>query len=337
MSEVELKEAIRQFDVQKYLTQHQIVSVTDREWVLVCPLCGKSKLTVNLEKKAFHCWVCESASFSGRGGLIALIELLDGCTRFEAARMVLRAANPHVPVNFIDSQLAEQPKYERKTFVPIDPPPYWRYGQSSPDGIMPYALKRGITLEDVRTFGLLWCDQGRYAHRMVFPVWHEGVLVYWQARAMWEEFEHPGPGKYIKSLNPPRVEGAAGSGDVLFNLHQAKGYRRVCVTEGPIDAIHVGPDAVCTFGKKISHAQVGMLHRAGVKELDLMWDGPSQSEPHGAWPEMFMAAEFLRSQFVVRLVFLPRGDPGDYPREELTWLRLNRAQSVNEGRLEKLV
>ena len=185
---------------------------------------------------------------------------------------------------------------------------------------LPYMNRRGITMADVKQFGLFWCPQGRYRNRIVFPVWEGNRLVYWQARALYEK-EDCSTGKFLKSLNPPRVEGSVVSTDVLMNLDTAALYPRVAIVEGPTDLVRTGPDAVCTFGKQMTSTQIGRLLRADVKAVDLMWDGPTDREPQGAHPEMLALASQLAPFFDVRLVFLPQGDPGDWPRETLTELR----------------
>jgi hypothetical protein len=178
-------------------------------------------------------------------------------------------------------------------------------------------------MEDARMFGLFYCDGGRYQNRLVFPVYENGRLVYFQGRAMWESTDP----KFLKSLNPLKEGGFAVNSEVLFNLDQARRYLRVAITEGPIDAVHVGPDAVCTFGKKISAAQIAKLLLAGVKGIDLMWDGPSEREPHGAWPDMFAVAPTLATLFDTRLVFVPQKDPGTWSRVENAYFR-SQARSV---------
>jgi len=101
----------------------------------------------------------------------------------------------------------------------------------------------------------------------------------------------------------------------------ARNFPRVAIVEGPVDCIHAGPSAVATFGKKISLFQMLKLRKAGVRAVDLMWDGPSATEPEGAWPEMVATAPKLAGLFDVRVVRLPRGDPGEYSRNELEALR----------------
>jgi len=295
--------------------------------VLTCPTCGKSKLTVDVGRKAWHCWVCEqygSANpltgkrqvLQGAGGLIDLVQFLERWERKRAVEYILDQTGLKAErIDRIDWVL-------RDTVVRGDglhaarPIPYPDCAKPI-DGTLPYMVQRGISGEDARMFRLFYCDGGRYRGRLIFPVYEHGNLVYYQGRAMWES-KDPG---FLKSLNPGREDGAVVSSEVLFNLDQARRYPRVAITEGPIDTIHTGPDAVCTFGKKISATQIAKLRLAGVKAVDLCWDGPGPTEPQGAWPEMFRVAPTLATLFDTRLVFLPRGDPGMWPRDAITHFR----------------
>lgn len=317
-STLDLNEAIEQFDLESYLLKHGGTQLQTLEWVLVCPGCGKEKLTVNVEAKAWHCWVCEGIPGArGKGGLLDLMAKLDGVNRAKAAQDLLAEAR-FKPQGYVLDELVVQQGYRPPR--PIPPPEYWEPA----DGRLPYLAKRGILPDDARAFGLAWCRAGRYANRLIFPVWEEGQLVYYQGRAMWEEADRPQE-RYIKALNPPKEDGAAVSSEVLMNLDVARHYPRVAVVEGPIDAVKTGPSAVCTFGKKISGLQISKLVRAGVRALDLMWDGPGPKEPQGAWPEMHEVAPLLATLFDLRLVYLPFGDPGQRDRAELEWHR-QRAQ-----------
>jgi hypothetical protein len=254
----------------------------------------------------------------GAGGLVDLVQFLDRVDRVTAAQFVIEKSGVKpLSMNRLDGHL-KVPVF--RDLVVIHPPvaiPYPEGAKKILDGTLPYMIQRGISARDAQEFGLFWCDSGRYKNRLMFPVYENGVLVYYQGRAMWESQERG----FRKSLNPSKSEGAAVSTDVAFNLDQAKGYPRVAVCEGPIDAVHVGPDAVCVFGKKISAIQIAKLLKAGVKALDLMWDGPGPKEPMGAWPEMFQIAPTLASLFDTRLVFVPRGDPGSWDRNANAYFR----------------
>ena len=302
------------------------------EWVMECPSCGKKKLCINIERRTWHCWVCEQYSVGvdgkrrpiwGGGGVLDLIQFLESVSREQAIDMVMSGSMfAHVDIGVIPADaIAEDVHRSYRPAIPIAGPDGWKPAT----GILPFCAARGITDHDVQTFGLGWCDAGRCRGRFIFPVWEDGQFVYYQARAMWT----PKPGEdHIKALNPPASPGAAVSSEVLMNLDVARHYPRVAIVEGPMDLIKTGPDAVCTFGKQIHAAQIAKLLRAGVKGIDLMWDGPSPREPRGAWDEMLAVAPLLSALFDLRLVWLPQGDPGEHTREENNWYRYH-AQSAN--------
>lgn len=345
-----LNRAIQKFPLEDWLVQRGAEAVQQYEWQLTCPTCGKENLIVNVRKRAWHCWSCEGAHTQGvigRGGLLSLLRLIDRVDKQRAVNAILQSFRDVFPIDQLHGELAltyqEVGEVRHSAIgVPAECRPAWvDYG-----GRLPYCRRRGLTAQDCYDFSLYWCPTGRYANRLVFPVLEGGVPVYWQARAMWEEHEHradplhPRRDRYVKSLNPPKpsctahdkhdagcgecrrlAAGVATSAEVLMNLQRACAYERVVITEGPIDCIHVGADAVCTFGKQLSPVQVGKLLGAGVKAIDLMWDGPSPTEPLGAWPDMWGVAKRLAGLFDTRLIFLPQGDPGDYSRDQLAWLR----------------
>lgn len=313
-----LREAIRTFDLETYLHSHGVETARKHEYVLSCPSCGKPKLTVNLRRKTWHCWVCEryevgsdgkKRPVEGAGGLIDLVAALEGCDRQRAIQKVLAggAFQHYETGNLPPAEMRFEVLSGYRTPTPIPGPPGWK----PITGILPYMLRRGITMEDVRMFGLGWCDSGRYANRLVFPVWERGQFVYYQARAMWD----PRPGEHFaKALNPPDSEGAAISTEVLMNLDLARQYPRVALVEGPMDCVRAGPDSVCTFGKKISSIQVAKLLAAGVKALDVMWDADATEEAKAV-------AAMLAPLFDTRVITLASGDPADHTRDQLNWLR----------------
>lgn len=344
-SDSRLLGAIEEFDLETYLQDKGFRALSSVEWVGPCPRCHKEdKVAVNAVKRTWHCWVCQEYEtawdgrvgsmrrrpVAGAGGLLKLLEWLDELDTAEAVELVLSSAT-------LDSG------GDLPTLVPPnDRGEFLRSGQTAPipfpEGAraitspLPYMLRRGISMSDVQTYGLFWCAEGRYRNRIVFPVWEDGHLVYWQARAMFESSDVQG-GRFIKALNPPKAEGAAVSSDVLMNLDLACQYPRVAVVEGPMDVVRTGPDAVCTFGKQLYPRQLERLVRRGVRAVDLMWDGPTDTEPYGAQQEMVSVAPWLSTYFDTRLVFLPRGDPGDW---DCASLRVFRASGIPAGKFTEL-
>jgi hypothetical protein len=327
-----LREAIQSFDLESWLVGHN-ADVGNSEWVMDCPKCGKHNLSVNVRRKVWHCWTCERyettpegyrRATQGAGDLVKLLELVEGVDRSQAINSILNG------VIFLYRDIKQLPSDDlRNQFLeavydplPVTPPEAW----CSIDEVIPFMDSRGITLDDVQAFGLGWCEAGRYAGRFIFPVWENGSLLYFQARAMWQ----PKSGqKYLKSLNPPAVPGNAVSSDVLMNLDQARHYPRVAIVEGPTDLVRTGPDAVCTFGKRITAAQIGRLLRAGVRAVDLMWDSDAREE-------MVATAPLLEALFDTRVIFLPDGDPGDYSRMYLSMARQQAASSQTVSILSQI-
>lgn len=292
------------------------------EWEMPCPVCLKPKLVVNSDKRQWHCWSClrqtapdafgNRQTIEGAGDLLSLLQLLEGLTRDQ---VVNRLIGGHWSVlgdlrQIARSDLVDRLFNDAQTPVAI---PFPECHKKVIDGAMPYLLYRGLSQDDAFRFGLFWCDGGRYRGRLIFPVYERQTLVYYQGRAMRDA--RPGELGFRKSLNPPKTPFAAVSDDVLFNIDQAATFDRVGIGEGPIDAVHIGPSAVCSFGKRITPRQIAKLLRAGVRRVDLMWDADAAAESAAVLP-------FLQYFFDARAVQVPARDPGSYPRWWLTQLRM---------------
>lgn len=314
--------AIERFDLQAYIRDKGAFEVQPGEWLMMCPTCLKDKLVVNVKKKTWHCWVCQQLvtvktemgpkvkAQEGAGGLLDLLQMLEDCNRKRAVNMVL--AGSLITAKDL-AQITRADFYHQLHGPGLESPeiaaPAFCQQVTSP---LPYMVERGISMDDAQMFGLGWCSKGRYENRLVFPVFEQGRLVYWQARAMWSPLE--GDRSFRKTLNPSSKMGGASPNEVLMNLDMAAQYLRVAIVEGPIDLAHAGPSAVATLGKKISPVQIAKLIKAGVRAVDLMWDSDARQD-------MLNASELLMRFFDTRCVFLPRGDPGDWDRLSLDRFR----------------
>jgi hypothetical protein len=325
----DLAVAIDNFDLEEFARAHgaEATSKAD-ELVMRCPRCAKAdKLCINLERRAWHCWYCSSdkGGGGGRGGLLDLVALVEGLGRREATYAVIERAKS-IPIADLDALQRKAlktmgPRKQVPKFawaLPIDWPSHWRHIVPHDPDCDEFMVKRGISLADVIQFRLVYCTAGRYRGRVVFPVIERGNLVYFQARAIWGKEAYSGE-VFRKAINPHKDENCqTTSSDVLLNLDIARLHERVAIVEGPIDCVHAGHSAVCTFGTEISDRQIQKLLRAGVRKVDFMWDGPSPTEPRGAWDKMDAAAPRLAAVFEeVRMVYLPAGDPGDMDRLEI--------------------
>lgn len=340
---VELQRALDAFPLERWAAEHGFEKAGRDERAAPCPRCGKdAKLVVNVRRRRWHCWVCQRkeprtvydehgtarvrhVTVEGGGGLLKLVAWFYGCTTAEAGRWVLRVSNPGPLAT------AALPGLEEAAVLLADdeddelrPPP-------PPAGACPltgdnlsYLASRRLGVGVARAYGLFSCVGGPYHRRVVFPTWGaRGELLYWQARATWDPSEDEGrPGGHLKAMNPSRPRDGQPpeltSEHVLGNLHRAAllGGGRIALTEGPVSGIQAGDDGTWTHGKQLTAAHITAIVRAGVRAVDVMYDGPSAKEPEGAREEQLRAAQMLLL-FVpqVRTVWLPWGDPGDYDRE----------------------
>lgn len=98
--------------------------------------------------------------------------------------------------------------------------------------------------------------------RIIFPDFDsEGNVVYWVARTY--------KGHKIKYKNPPDSDAR----DKVFNLARASEYVNVVITEGVISAIAAGRNAVATYGKDVTSAQIAMLVETSFDNYYVALDG----------------------------------------------------------------
>ena len=339
-SSVALDLAVLRFPLLEYLQPFNPQRAGRSEVQLTCPKCWREKLSVNVEKKVWRCFTCPDEP---GGSIVGLVMLLEDLNPKQAIERVLAATRP----TSVHDQFLPPPRF-KQIGAESDVnrlPTGFPENCLAVTGILPYMSRRGISLEDAQAYGLGYCTSGWIANRLVFPVWEDGKCIYWQARAMWDESEHVArpftrrdgsvdKDKYRKTLNPSQERNGVhffGSGDVLLNLHQARHYPRVILTEGPTSCIRVGPSAIATFGKQLQPQQISRMIQAGVTAVVFMWDGPSPKEPLGGWPAMIKHAHSLAPFMDVRLVFLPKGDPGDYTRGYLETMCQNARPLASIG------
>lgn len=285
------------------------------EFILECPDCGKPKLAVNVERKRWRCFVCDVGGYDSS----SLVKKIEQCNFIDAINFIVNGAQrPIGNIEKVELRLGEKSKNDlnRKGVFKAIPWPggFELVGVPSRGGMAgaAYCVKRGILDYVAAEMRLGVSTSGRFRGRLIFPVFDSGGrLIFYQGRAMWDAkpFE-----RHIKTLSVRSEPGCAGAGDVLLNLQyliDRDQTERVAIVEGPIDCAHAWPDAVATFGKKISDHQIELLVRAGVKAVDICWDSDARAEAEKVAP-------VLSSFFSVRIVQFPAGhDPGDLTKDQI--------------------
>lgn len=126
-----------------------------------------------------------------------------------------------------------------------------------------YLLSIGLYNDSV--FNTLYiCVDGDYSNRLIFPIYFDGKLISWAARALF-----PTKAKY---LYPPADEEFNDRGTIIFgldNLFKSDNTKQIFITESINDAIHLNGMAV--LSKNITKEQISILKYFNFQKKKLVF------------------------------------------------------------------
>jgi DNA primase len=195
---------------------------TGDELLFYCPYCDhhKRKLSVNLEKGVYKCWVCDS---SGRN-LLRIIR------KFGTYRQVRawKAIDGRVDLTGFDFLFEEKEKIKQKVVMPKEFITLTGEKHSlSSKRAMSYLENRGITKEDILKWKIGHCVRGEYAGRIIIPSFDiTGELNYFVARTYtnnWKRYTNPNASR-----------------NIIFNDLYVDWDSDIILVEGAFDAIRAG-------------------------------------------------------------------------------------------------
>ena len=179
-----------------------------------------------------------------------------------------------------------------------------------------------------RDWQLMYCiddPNQSVARRIIIPIYHNNMLVGWQARYVGTPPTDNIP-KYYTMPRTPRNR-------ALYNYDRAKTYPFGVIVEGPSDAWRVGLNAVSVLGSALAAQQLSLLREAwSPRGVVLMMDPDFIKKPPRRAGEPSSYARLkerlrLAGSFAwgIAEVQLPDGsDPGSMDRNEL-WGYIERA------------
>lgn len=242
-----------------------------------CPFCGSSDesehmgLSLEVNRPYWGCW--RSSSHKGRHPAKLIVNLLK-CSYNEAFAMVdSQLENPDDYERSMEKLMEVEPEEEEKEQrrLPLLMPQEFRaFEQYKPHTFQSlfekYLMARGFPGEScyraIKRYGLRWAVTGEYAYRIIVPVYHEGLMVTWTARAI-------GPAT-IRYKTLEREKEIRDIKDCLLLPPDTLNIKRKClvITEGPFDAIKFDTFAssysittVCVFGLQFTTPQLELLSK----------------------------------------------------------------------------
>lgn len=207
------------------------------ELLFYCPKCRhhKKKLSVNISKNTFKCWVCD---YRG-SNIYRLVKRYAAFTQKQNwlsldSRVDLSATK--VNDIFPDINIVEQTIDLPKEFVTLT----GKTGPSAAPAIK-YLLERGVTRSDILQWKIGYCPDGEYAARIIIPSFNlSGKCNYFIARSY--------RGDWLRYKNPPVQRN-----NIIFNHLYVDWENDIVLTEGVFDAIVAG-NAVPLLGSTLGES-----------------------------------------------------------------------------------
>ena len=209
---------------------------SNNELLFYCPHCEhhKRKLSINIEKNAFKCWVCD---YKGK-------DIYRVVRRFgdHGQKQDWRALTNTVDVENFTTKLFDAPTTiaRNKLDLPSDFKSLVNK-KNPPTAIYPlnYLSSRGVSKEDIIRWKIGYCEEGDFSGRVVVQSFdNNGDISYFVARS----YDHTWP----KYLNPQDVDK-----NIIFNELFLDFDDDLVLVEGVFDAIVAGPNAVPLLGSTL--------------------------------------------------------------------------------------
>jgi len=274
------------------------------DYIVKCFNCGRPKLYITPEQNIFHCFRC------GKVGSVTFLFGPGTTTQrhTEIKRIQPLGQNVRSPGDLVELQALHN-----------DHP------------AILYIRRRKYDYRELNdVFGVRYCNAGQLfgggifntTNTLVFPIFMSGTMVGWQSRLLYTPDELTDDECLLVGLmkdedgdwvRPPKYFTSPGleKGQVLFNYDNARQSEVVVITEGPFDAIGVGPSAVATLGKGVTDQQANLVKQYWKLAVIML-------DPGDADNEMFeLETKLQRSIPTVRVNLAGYKDPGEAPRDAI--------------------
>ena len=220
-----------------------------------CPFCHHKnpKLEVNLipnkkKENLWHCWVCDKKGKTLFGLFKALKVSVDKRTQLKD---ILGTTEKYDVV--VSNTKVELPSEYKSLYNLTKSDIHARHA-------LAYLKKRGITTQDILKYQIGYCENGRYANKIIIPTYNaDGQLDYFVARS----FEKEPSRKYDAPSSDKNIIGFENM--INWNIP-------IVLCEGAFDAIAIKRNAIPLFGKNISKKLMQKLVTSEVKKVYLALD-----------------------------------------------------------------
>ena len=211
------------------------LSKKGNEYLTYCPSCkhSKRKLSININKNKFKCWVCDL-----KGNDISHL-----LKKFSTNSLYNQWKELAGEINLAEIKEINQERYEK-----VELPAEYKnldnkIKYKSPKRIqaLKYLMKeRGLEEKDIWRWQIGFCEEGKYSDRLIIPSFDkEGSINYFVARAFnripWPPYDNP----------------KAKKNEIIFNELYIDYDDDLILVEGVFDAIKAGYNAIPLLGSTL--------------------------------------------------------------------------------------
>jgi len=195
------------------------------EYLFKCHHCNhhKKKLSINLDKNKFKCWICDRA-----GSIHRLVNRLGSFLQQQTWKELTGVIEVTEFERIIFNQEVREDQVEEQT---INLPEEFtslcnRNTSLTSTQALGYLDRRGIDKSDILRWKIGFCPSGEYENRIIIPSFNnDGKVNYFIARSYYKNWR--------KYKNPPE------SKDLVFNELMVDWEDDIVLTEGVFDAIKI--------------------------------------------------------------------------------------------------
>ena len=212
---------------------------TGTEYLFHCPKCDhhKSKLSVNVEKNVFKCWVCEYAGTN----IQRLVRRYGNYNHQKAWKKFQESFNLGEFEATVHSMFEKEEK-DLPCLTPLPQEFISLANKNLPYSALPalkYLKDRGITKRDIVYWKIGYCPEGEYKNRIVIPSFNsDGHANFFVGRTYTDGW-------------PKYMSPQAKRNNIIFNKLFLDFQSDITITEGVFDAIVAGPNAVPILGSNL--------------------------------------------------------------------------------------
>jgi DNA primase len=290
---------------------------TREEYLFFCKFCNhhKPKLSVNLEKNVWKCWVCEK---SGRNISYIISQFAKKEQKnkwFHISSAIDFTDDFDLESIFHNNYIAEEKLELPKSFETLT-------GKLTPSsiGAFQYLKKRGVKKQDILWWKIGYSLSGEYSGRIIIPSFdRKGELNYFSARSFQDDF--------------PPYRNPDCSRDIVFNELYLDKNKPLVLVEGVFDAIVAGENALPLLGSTLREDSALFRHISNSHDevyVSLDKDAVKKQKK--------LIEVLLRYGKVVFEVPYPKAkDIGDITKEEFSFLKKNSKRITNESYFQSLI